>query len=164
MNDMNYAQIVQTAREQENLLRFDRFSNKDALQLGCFIAGRAADAGVDMAIAIRRMNGNIVFQYCSPGTTLSNEQWMRRKFNTVNLTEGSSLRAWASSILKGQDLAAQGLSPVDYALCGGGFPIRLKSGEMVGVLTVSNLPHLQDHAFLVEALSAYLGMDDVPAI
>ena len=164
MNDINYAQIISVTREQESLLRFDRFSNQDAMKLGCFIATRAEEAGADMAVSIRKLNGNIVFQYCSPGTTLSNEQWMRRKFNTVALTEGCSLRAWASSLLKGQDLAAQGLDSKDYALCGGGFPIRLKSGEMVGVVTVSNLPHLQDHAFLVEALSAYLGADDVPSI
>lgn len=162
MNEIHHAQIVSITLEQEARLRFAHFSNKDAFALGCFIAEKAEAAGVAMAIAIRKLNGNIVFQYCSAGTTLSNEKWMRRKFNTVALTEGCSLRAWASSILKGQDLAAQGLDPMDYALCGGGFPIRLVSGELVAVLTVSNLPHLEDHAFLVDALCEYLSATDVP--
>lgn len=164
MPELNYAQIIETAKQQEDMLRFPRFTNRDALSLGCFIANLADNKGLDMAIAIRKINGNIVFQYCSPGTTLNNENWMRRKFNTVSLTEGCSLRAWASSLLKKQDLAAQGLDEKDYALCGGGFPIRLASGELVGVLTVSNLPHLEDHAFLVEALCAYLHISGVPAV
>ena len=94
---------------------------------------------------------------------MNNENWIRRKFNTVCLTEGCSLRAWASSIVKNQDLAAQGLDSKDYALCGGGFPIKLKSGEMAAALIVSNLPHLEDHAFLVSALSDYLGVN-VPKV
>ncbi|MBR5288166.1 MAG: hypothetical protein IKU34_06185 [Clostridia bacterium] len=44
------------------------------------------------------------------------------------------------------------------------FPIRLKTGELVAVLVVSNLPHLEDHAFLVDALSEYLSADGVPRV
>jgi len=164
MDHIDYAGVVRTALEQEKMLRFERFTNEDAWELGCFLVRCAREAGVAMAVAIRKLNGNVVFQYCSEGTTLSNEKWMRRKFHTVQLTEGCSLRAWASSILKGQDLAAQGLDPLDYALCGGGFPIRLVTGELAGVVTVSNLPHLEDHAFLVSALARYLGARDVPQI
>ena len=162
MSELNYAKIIETCLEQEKLLRFDHFSNQDALNLGCFVARRAAQSGFAMAVSIRKLNGNIVFQHCSDGTTLNNENWIRRKFNTVALTEGCSLRAWASSIVKGQDLAAQGLDAKDYALCGGGFPIRLTTGEVVAVLIVSNLPHLEDHAFLVDTLCEYLSICDVP--
>lgn len=164
MTQLNYEQIVEITKQQEDMLRFERFTNRDAMKLGCFIADRAGQADIAMAVAIRKPNGNVVFQYCSDGTTLSNEKWMRRKFNTVALTEGCSLRAWAASIIKGQDLAAQGLDPMNYALCGGGFPIKLRTGEMVAVLTVSNLPHLKDHAFLIDALCAYLDVKDVPRI
>ena len=164
MSTMDYKQIADIALQQENLLRFDRFTNKDAWNLGAFLVQRAEKQGVAMAVSIRKLNGNIVFQHCSDGTTMNNENWIRRKFNTVCLTEGCSLRAWASSIVKNQDLAAQGLDAKDYALCGGGFPIKLKTGEMIAVLIVSNLPHLQDHAFLIGALSEYLSVKDVPAI
>ena len=164
MSTMDYKQIADIALQQENLLRFDRFTNKDAWNLGAFLVQRAEKQGVAMAVSIRKLNGNIVFQHCSDGTTMNNENWIRRKFNTVCLTEGCSLRAWASSIVKNQDLTAQGLDAKDYALCGGGFPIKLKTGEMAAVLIVSNLPHLQDHAFLIGALSEYLSMKDVPAI
>lgn len=158
MSEINYSQIIETTMQQERLLRFDRFTNKDAWNLGAFIVRRAEEKGVAMAVSIRKLNGNIVFQHCSDGTTMNNENWIRRKFNTVRLTEGCSLRAWASSIVKNQDLAAQGLDSKDYALCGGGFPIKLKTGEMVAALIVSNLPHLEDHAFLIDALCDYLGV------
>lgn len=158
MTDTELQRIIDLTKEQEKALRFDRFLNEDAFALGCFLVKRSAQLGLQMAIAIRKMNGNVVFQHCMDETTLSNENWMRRKFNTVRMTEGSSLRAWASSLLKNQDLAAQGLSAEDYVLCGGGFPIRLKTGETVAVLTVSSLPHLEDHAFAVAALSEWLGV------
>ena len=52
----------------------------------------------------------------------------------------------------------------DYALVGGGFPIRLKSGELVAVAVVSAFPHYEDHQFIVDALAEYLGIDDVPSV
>ena len=162
MANENYAQIIETTKQQEALLRFDHFSNRDAWELGAFLASRVHDRKIEMAISIRKLSGSIVFQYLTDNTTLSNQQWMQRKFNTVCLTEGCSLRAWATSAAKGQSLEVQGLSPMDYAFCGGGFPIRLKSGELIGVLIVSNLPHKEDHGFIVDALGEWLNVVDVP--
>ena len=164
MANENYAQIIEATKQQEALLRFDHFSNRDAWELGAFLAGRVHARQLEMAISIRRPTGSIVFQYLTDNTTLSNQQWMQRKFNTVCLTEGCSLRAWATSAAKGQSLEDQGLSSMDYAFCGGGFPIRLKTGELVAVLIVSNLPHKQDHGFIAESLSEWLGVPDVPVI
>ena len=160
----NYAHIIETTRNQEELLRFDHFSNRDAWNLGSFLVQRVFDRQIDMAISIRKLNGNVIFQFATQNTTLSNQQWMQRKFNTVSLTESSSLRAWATAALKGQSLSDQGISPEDYAFCGGGFPIRLKSGELVAVLIVSNLPHKQDHGFIIDSLSEWLGVPDVPTV
>ena len=160
----NYADIIETAKKQEELLRFDHFSNRDAWNLGSFLVQRVFDRQIDMAISIRKLNGNVIFQFATQNTTLSNQQWMQRKFNTVSLTESSSLRAWATAAFKGQSLSDQGISPEDYAFCGGGFPIRLKSGELVAVLIVSNLPHKQDHGFVIDGLSAWLNVPGVPVV
>jgi len=160
----NYAEMIQIAMKQEELLRFDHFSNLDAWNLGSFLVQRVFDRQIDMAISIRKLTGNIVFQYATQHTSLSNQQWMQRKFNTVCLTEASSLRAWATAEFKGQTLESQGISTADYAFCGGGFPIRLKSGELVAVLIVSNLPHKLDHGFVIDGLSAWLGVPDVPVV
>ena len=160
----NYAHIAQTAKAQEDILRFDHFTACDAWDLGVLLRDRARSEGVEMAISIRKANGHILFQHCTQGTTLSNQNWMNRKFATVVLTEGSSLRAWATLSDRGQVPQDQGVSPLEYAYCGGGFPIRLQSGEFVGAVIVSNLPHRDDHRFIVNALADYLHKDNVPCI
>ena len=154
-----YAQIMSAVKQQESLLCFDHFTEDDAWKLGVFLAERAHSQGLEMAMCIRKPSGHILFQHCTKGTTLSNQQWMNRKFNTVMLTEGASLRAWANLMDREQKPEDQGVSPLDYAYCGGGFPIRLKSGELVGVAIVSNLPHREDHRFIASALADYLGKD-----
>lgn len=160
----DYTLIAQTVQRQEDMLRFDHFTARDAWQLGSFITSIVYEKGMEMAVCIRKLNGHILFQHCTQGTTLSNQNWMQRKFNTALLTEGASLRAWANLNLKGQVPQDQGVSPLDYAYCGGAFPIRLRSGELVGVLIVSNLPHREDHRFVVSCLAQYLGVSDVPEI
>lgn len=160
----NYAQIIAIAKEQEALLRFDHFTADDAWDLGAFLVRRVRSAGIEMAVSIRKLNGHILFQHCTQGTTLSNQKWMNRKFNTVVLTEGCSLRAWANLCDRGQTPQDQGVSPEDYAYCGGGFPIRLTGGELVGAVIVSNLPHREDHRFIVSALADYLHKGQVSCI
>ena len=160
----NYAAIIEAASTQEALLRFDHFTAKDAYDLGTFITDRVYARGMEMAVCIRKANGHILYQHCTQGTTLSNQLWMQRKFNTAVMTEGSTLRAWAALAMKGQIPQDQGVSPIDYAYCGGGFPIRLKTGEFVAVAIVSNLPHREDHRFIAEAIADYLGVKDVPVI
>lgn len=146
------------------MLRFDHFSNKDAWELGSFLVKKVYESGIEMAITIRKLNGNITFQHFTDGTNMNNQNWMRRKFNTVSLVERSSLGAWAESMIKDQPVEEQGLDPKDYVFCGGGFPIWLKSGEIVAVLTVSNLPHLQDHQFVIDGLQEWLKVENVPQI
>ena len=160
----NYAQIAASAKEQEDMLRFPHFTAEDAWSLGCYLVQRARDEQVDIAICIRKASGHILFQYCTQGTTISNQKWMNRKFNTVMFTEGSSLRAWASFNDRGQTPQDHGLDPMDYAFCGGGFPIRLVSGEFIGAAIVSNLPHREDHRFIAGAIADYLHKENVPYV
>ena len=164
MDMQDYKKIEETVKKQEQMLRFEHFSNKDAWEFGSFMVQKAYNEGIELAIVIRKLNGNIVFQHCTEGTNLCNENWMLRKFHTVSMMERSSFGFWAESMSKGESLATHALDEKDYALCGGGFPIWLKSGEIVGVAIVSNLPHEQDHGFIVDAMSEYLQISDVPRI
>ena len=45
-----------------------------------------------------------------------------------------------------------GLSPEDYVLAGGGFPVKVKGVGAIGVIAVSGLPQRQDHEVIVAAL------------
>jgi len=164
MKATDYQLIRKTAARQEELLRFDYFDNRRALELGCFMAKSVYDRGIELAFSIRKLNGSIIFQHLTEQTNGNNENWMGRKFRTVALMETSSLQAWASCMDSGDSIANMGLPDSDYVLCGGGFPIRLKTGELIGVVIVSNLPHEQDHQLLVELLAEYLQVKDVPAI
>jgi uncharacterized protein (UPF0303 family) len=164
MEIKDYEAVRDAIAQQERMLRFETFSNKDALELGMFIASMVYARNMDLAIAIRGLNGALLFHHLTPGTNLTNQLWMKRKFNTVSLMECSSLSAWATAHISGETVATHGLSENDYVFCGGGFPLRLKSGELVAVLTVSNLPHPEDHSFLVNALADFLGVTDLPQV
>ena len=44
--------------------------------------------------------------------------------------------------------------------CGGGFPIRISGENSIKmVLTVSQLPHVEDHGFIAQCLAEYMGVD-----
>jgi uncharacterized protein (UPF0303 family) len=48
------------------------------------------------------------------------------------------------------------LSENDYAASGGAFPILIKNVGPIGVITVSGLPHEEDHKFVVSIIQKYL--------
>ena len=161
---MDPKKLVKVLNQQEDMLKFDTFTNKEAFELGTRMAQKVYDAGQSLAIGIFNVAGMAVYQHVTPGATVNNTLWMRRKFNTVMNRERSSLWFTVTSEMRGKDLAAHVLDTNDYALVGGGFPIRLKTGELVAVAVVSAFPHYEDHQFIVDALAEYLGVDNVPSV
>ena len=161
---MDPKKLVKVLNQQEDMLKFDTFTNKEAFELGTRMAQKVYDAGQSLAIGIFNVAGMAVYQHVTPGATVNNTLWMRRKFNTVMNRERSSLWFTVTSEMRGKDLAAHVLDTNDYALVGGGFPIRLKTGELVAVAVVSAFPHYEDHQSIVVALAEYLGIDDVPSV
>ncbi len=161
---MNFAKLDKIVREQEALLRFEHFNSRDAWDLGKLMVEEAIAEQAEMAICIRKLNGYILFQYGSDGTSLNNQAWMQRKFNTVMLNERSSLGMYISSKITGEDVSVHGLDSKSYVFCGGGFPIYVQDVGTVAVVTVSNLPHVEDHRFVTNCLSKYLNKTDVPVI
>ena len=164
MDKQEYEKIYKIAEIQEQKLRFSSFSNREAWELGSFIVNKAYEQNIDLAVSIRKLNGAVVFQHLMENTTKDNQNWMQRKFNTVSLTEYSSLRAWAMLGMRGETAASRGLSEFDYAFCGGGFPVRLTTGEIAAVVIVSNLPHMQDHQTLIDMLAQWLKVSEVPTV
>lgn len=160
--DFNLARDI--LQRQEELLQFDHFNTQDVWELGKLVVEEIFARGIDMSICIRQINGRILFQYGTENTSLNNQNWMQRKFNTVCLMESSSLSAAVAERITGEDVPTHGLNPQDYVFCGGGFPVRIKGSGVTAVVLVSNLPHVQDHAFLVDFLSRYLGVTDVPVL
>ena len=92
MESMDYSRILEITQKQEEILRFDHFNSRDAWELGSFLVKRIYDKGIDMSVAIRRLNGYILFQLGTENTGLNNQNWMQRKFNAVATMEKSSMR------------------------------------------------------------------------
>ena len=56
-----------------------------------------------------------------------------------------------------------GLDPARYAAHGGSFPVTVRRVGVVGSVTVSGLPQLEDHSFVVEQLALFLANRDATA-
>ncbi len=151
---------IEILKRQEDTLRFERFTRRDALALGSLMVERGAGLGLVVACSIRLASGAVVYQYLPDGTNLLNDLWMARKLRTVLTWESSSLRAALETEEKGEVLLDHGLDVRDYALCGGGFPIRLTgSHDVLGAVIASNLDHIADHEFVVGALREFLDVE-----
>jgi uncharacterized protein (UPF0303 family) len=154
--------ILEILTEQEKALVFDKFDAEDAWKIGNKIREKivAQDsfATIDISCGER-----CLFSCCTEGVTPHNLTWIKRKRNTV-------LEFWQSSYFvtlnlekNGKSLESRGLQIVDYALSGGGFPIRLKNSGVIGAIVVSGMDQSIDHQVIVDAVSEYLGIE-VPSL
>ena len=153
---------IDILEKQEQTLCFAHFTHKDALDLGLFMVNRAERLDTCVSVAVRSADGAVLFQHLPDGTCRNNENWMRRKADTVLLMDCSSLRAAYNLERYNETLEDHGLSHTDYALCGGGFPVHLLDGTLVGAVTVSNLYHIADHEFVTASLREYLNRPECP--
>ncbi len=147
--------IAELAKQEERLL-FDSFDNETAFRIGVDLKKAAEKLGKAVAIDVRAF-GQVLFHHAMAGTAPDNDQWVERKSAVV-------LRFHRSSLRVGRELAEEGLSiaerhfvdPMSFSPFGGAFPIRLRSGGVIGAVTVSGLPQEEDHALVVSVLEAIL--------
>lgn len=148
--------LLSNCIEEEKTLQFDSFSHDDALNLGLKLIEVSQGYSGPIAVEII-INGLIVFRYYPDGTSKFHEMWLKRKSNMVRVREISTLRAFAELEVSGEDPEKDWfLHPKDYAVCGGGFPIRIKDGSVIGSICVSGLPHLEDHEILIKGIKKFL--------
>ena len=148
--------LLSKCLEEEKRLQFNSFSHDDALNLGIKLIDASQGYSGPVAVEIT-INGLIVFRYYPDGTSEFHEMWLKRKSNMVKVKEISTLRAFAELETSGENLEKDWfLHPKDYAACGGGFPIRIKNGSVIGSICVSGLPHLEDHEILIKGIKTFL--------
>lgn len=148
--------LMEKCLDEEKQYQFTSFSHKDALDLGMELLKVSQERKEVVAIEVR-INQVSVFKYLPDGTGKFHEMWLKRKSNIVDVMEMSTLRAYAQLEANQEDMLKDWiLEPKDYAACGGGFPIRLKGGSVIGSICVSGLPHLKDHAILIGGISSFL--------
>jgi len=151
------AELIALLEEQERRLVFTRFDNTDAWRLGALLVRLATERALPVAIDIRR-GAQQLFHAALPGSTADNDAWIVRKVRVVERFAASSYLVGRRLADQGRQLdAGHGVDPADYAPHGGAFPIRIRDVGVVGVVTVSGLPQADDHALVVEAVTAHLG-------
>jgi uncharacterized protein (UPF0303 family) len=143
-------------------LTLNHFTAEDAFSIGCSIRNRLRElsespAVVNIALANSQ---SVIFHAASrSGILPDNDTWVARKRNSV-LRWGVS--TWAlNNKYQGNEEAfaakfALGTRAGEFAIHGGGFPVRVKGVEgVVAVIVVSGLKQDQDHQVVVEALEKF---------
>ncbi|KAL4932651.1 chaperonin 10-like protein [Aspergillus undulatus] len=119
---------------------------------------------------------HIVFQCATePGTVVDNDIWVRRKRNTVvrwGVSSWLMRRKMIASLGKEEGVeeafvakfalgsSSGGKNADEYAIHGGGFPVRVKGVDgVVGVIVVSGLRQEDDHQVIVEVVREFVGME-----
>ncbi|KAI8884467.1 hypothetical protein K501DRAFT_322963 [Backusella circina FSU 941] len=149
-------ELVQSILGQEAECQFTRFTSQDALDLGLLLIENAKPYNKAVVVDIT-MAGHQLFHYAMQGTSFDNDEWVRRKNNTVN-------RFGHSSFYVGRYIASQGktveekyfVSEKDYATHGGAFPLTIKDVGVVGTITVSGLAQQDDHNLVANTILQFL--------
>ena len=128
-------------------------------ELGQQMSAAAAERGLRVLIQIRS-GGRLVYVAALPGSTASNDQWAERKANVAQHFEQSSMLVRRIHERDGVDMHTRHtLSPERFQAHGGAFPLRAAGVGVIGTVVVSGLPQIEDHAFVVEQLAAFLRQD-----
>ncbi|MEU8753919.1 heme-degrading domain-containing protein [Streptomyces chartreusis] len=147
---------LQELEAQERRLVFPRFTHDDAWALGCLLVEMARERQAPVAIDIHR-SGQQLFHAALPGSTPDNDAWIARKRRVVERYGSASYIVGARFRAKGTTFEdSSRLDPDTYAAHGGSFPINVEGAGVIGSVTVSGLPQLEDHRMVTEALEQFL--------
>jgi uncharacterized protein (UPF0303 family) len=160
-NILKAVKQVEELKAEGDSFTLESFTTEDAWDLGHMLYARlkplAPEKSTVISIALANTS-QILFQCATgSGTTPDNERWVQRKRNSV-LRFGCSTwmlhckyagdeAAFASKMGMGPEQAGQ------YAIHGGGVPIRVKGVEgPVAVVVVSGLKQWDDHGVIVDVI------------
>lgn len=147
---------LEVLREQEEILRFERFGSQEALRLGVTVAELAGEYDREISVRItREADQAVLFQYMMDSKGPRNETFMEGKRQAVLAAGHSSLWPYVEHKLNGswQEMFEEGRKSLPS---GGAFPIRVGE-EQVATLAVSGLHEGKDHELVIRALEKALG-------
>ncbi|KAF7853234.1 hypothetical protein EAF04_010736 [Stromatinia cepivora] len=142
----------------DSSLIFEHFTTSDAWVLGSALRERLLPHPTPVVISISLSNANqILFHCCThSGTMPDNDSWVSRKRKTVLRWGVSTWYMWCK--FEGDEEAfarkyGLGNESGDYAIHGGGVPIRVTGVEgVVACVVVSGLKQWEDHGVIVEVI------------
>jgi uncharacterized protein (UPF0303 family) len=146
--------------DQERRLTLPSLSEDDAIAIGRRILDAAVERDLPVTIEVRRA-GRVVFRAARTGTNAHNDMFVAGKARIVERFGHSSLYERLRHEAAGTTFAeATSLAFPEYAPHGGGFPLIVAGTGPVGVVIVSGLPQLEDHALVVASLEAHIAGRD----
>ncbi|KAJ7104510.1 hypothetical protein B0H15DRAFT_810366 [Mycena belliarum] len=157
--------IAEIAAVEEALV-FPTFTAETAWELGNALRSRLLDFPAPAVVNISLANNNQLLFHTATrsGTQSDNDFWVARKRRTV-LRWGYSSWYMHNKMEGDEDIFAAkyvlGETAGQYAIHGGGFPVRVKGVEgVVGVIVVSGLRQEWDHQVIVETVEKFLKGQD----
>jgi uncharacterized protein (UPF0303 family) len=143
------------AAEQQKLLLHD-FDYTFVWKLGSLIREQSAKSKLSVAITIAH-GTDVVFSLLMPGATIDNLQWAARKRAVAHRFHRSSLAMRLEAEGGNFDFNSRYRLPeANYVASGGGVPLILRNGTLIGTVGVSGLPDEEDHRLVVQALEELL--------
>ncbi len=156
MTEATHDRVAELTVDETRFL-FDSFDSAAAWRLGKLMVERALVDDAAVIIDIRRP-GLILFRSAIAGTTAENEAWLERKARTVFRYETSTALLAARFEAQGVDAWTAGWFDTEqFAAAGGSFPVRVQGVGVVAAITVSGLTSDEDHAFVIQCLTEYVG-------
>jgi uncharacterized protein (UPF0303 family) len=141
---------------EENRLVFSHFDHDTAWELGSRLRTEAMRAQLPVAIAIRR-HGQCLFHAALPGSSVDNDAWLLRKAAVAERYGHSSYYVGCNFRADGKDFDIDSrLDTSVFAAHGGAFPVIVGKSGCIGTITVSGLPQVEDHRFVVTHLERFL--------
>ena len=149
-------EILKQLMQEEDELQFTTFNEETAWEIGAVIVERAIKEHLPITVDITRGEHQI-FHASRPGTSVDNDEWIKRKVRLV-------YRFGHSSFYIGQVLKSKGkrleevylISEGTFAPHGGCFPVIVKGTGLIGTITVSGLAQEDDHRLVVNAIREFL--------
>jgi uncharacterized protein (UPF0303 family) len=147
-----YDELLQQLLTQEEELQLPYFNQQLAWVLGCLIKSGAEKINAAVSFEIYAFEQTIL-SYAMPGTVKDQQDWLRRKRQSVLRFGHCSYYLGQYNASKNRDFETQShIDPKEYCGHGGSFPIRLKNTGLIGAVSVSGLPQEVDHKLAVDAL------------
>ncbi|MEP4770263.1 MAG: heme-degrading domain-containing protein [Roseibium sp.] len=152
LKNLSDSELLDAVSAQEKQLVFKEFGIGLAHKVGQHLMQLGVKKSLPIAIDVTR-NGQCLFHCALDGATADNAAWVLRKNRVVQRFNHSSLYMGAFCRIAGVTMEEKFLLPDnEFAAHGGAFPITVKGSGVIGTVTVSGLPQIDDHEMVVAAL------------
>lgn len=157
MNGNTMTHTLDTLAQELQELRLASFDYDFAWRLGALMQAEAAARNLPAAITVAH-GTDVVFSCLMPGATPDNTDWAARKRAVAHRFHQPSLAMRLEAERGGYDFNQRFRLPeAQFVASGGGFPLILRGGTLIGTAAVSGLPDVEDHQLVTQALRSLLG-------